>query len=62
MKKTWIKKYKSYMVLYLMMIPGLLYFLINNYVPMAGIIIAFKKLNFAKGILKSPWVGFENFK
>ncbi|MCI2049731.1 MAG: ABC transporter permease subunit [Lachnospiraceae bacterium] len=44
-----------------MMIPGLVYLGINNYIPMAGIIIAFKKVNYAKGVLKSPWVGFKNF-
>ncbi|MDL2301286.1 ABC transporter permease subunit [Lachnospiraceae bacterium OttesenSCG-928-D06] len=45
-----------------MMLPGLMYLLINNYVPMAGMVIAFKKLNFKVGIFKSPWVGFEHFK
>ena len=35
---------------------------INNYIPMAGIIIAFKQVNFRLGILKSPWVGLDNFK
>ena len=53
---------KEYLPLYLMLLPGLLYLLINNYVPMAGIIIAFKKLNFAKGIMASPWAGLDNFK
>lgn len=48
-------------MLYLMMVPGLIYLLINNYIPMAGIVIAFKKLNFSKGIWNSPWVGLENF-
>ena len=36
--------------------------LINNYIPMAGMVIAFKKLNFAKGIWASPWAGLKNFK
>ncbi len=48
--------------LYLLLIPGVVYFIIFNYIPMYGIIIAFKDFNFAKGILASPWVGFENFK
>ena len=47
--------------LYLMMLPGLLYLVANNYLPMFGILIAFKKINFADGIFKSPWVGFSNF-
>ena len=45
-----------------MVAPGFLYLLINNYVPMTGIIIAFKHLNFAKGILHSDWAGLSNFK
>ena len=55
-------KVKEYLPLYLMMLPGLLYLLINNYLPMTGIILAFKKLNFSKGILASPWAGLDNFK
>lgn len=45
-----------------MVIPGLLYLIINNYIPMFGVIIAFKDLNFTKGIFGSDWVGLENFK
>jgi len=45
-----------------MFIPGAIYLLINNYIPMAGLIIAFKKVNFNIGILNSPWVGLENFR
>lgn len=47
---------------YIMVLPGALYLLINNYIPMYGIIIAFKKLNFQKGILGSEWNGLNNFK
>lgn len=56
-----MKKYKRYLPLYFMMIPGLVYLIINNYIPMGGIIIAFKKFNYAKGILGSPWTGLDNF-
>lgn len=56
------KAYKEHWPLYVMLLPGMLYLLINNYVPMAGIVIAFKKLNFAKGIFASPWAGLDNFK
>ena len=44
-----------------MMIPGLLYLLINNYMPMTGIIVAFKNFNYSKGIWGSPWAGLKNF-
>ena len=68
MKKAEVKKgkkknvLKEYWPLYLMMLPALLYLLINNYIPMAGMVIAFKKLNFAKGIWASPWARLKNFK
>jgi len=48
--------------LYLLLIPGVVYFFIFNYIPMYGVIIAFKDFNFAKGILQSSWIGFDNFK
>ena len=46
---------------YLMMVPGALYLLINNYIPMFGLVIAFKQVDFQKGILGSPWCGLQNF-
>ncbi|WP_052000475.1 ABC transporter permease [Gracilibacillus boraciitolerans] len=49
------------MPLFIMMLPGLLYFLINNYLPMLGMVIAFKEINFTVGIIESDWVGFKNF-
>lgn len=55
------KKKGNFAPLYIMMIPGLIYLLINNYIPMFGLIIAFKQVNFQVGILKSPFVGFKNF-
>lgn len=45
-----------------MILPGMIYFLINNYIPMFGIYIAFKKVNYTLGLWKSPWVGLANFK
>lgn len=44
-----------------MLVPGLLYILIFDYLPMGGIIIAFQDFNPFIGFLKSPWVGFDNF-
>lgn len=55
-------KWKRYLPIYLIALPGLAYLLCNNYMPMFGIIIAFKKLNFSKGILGSDWCGLDNFK
>ena len=47
-----VAKIKKYLPIYFMMVPGILYLLINNYLPMAGIVIAFKKLDWKKGIFK----------
>ncbi|MBP1995359.1 ABC transporter permease [Paenibacillus eucommiae] len=55
------KSFKKYKVLYLMILPGILYLLINNYIPMFGIIIAFKDIDFSKGLLGGDWIGFRNF-
>lgn len=52
----------KYAPLYLMMAPGIVYLLINNYLPMFGLAIAFKDVNYAKGIWGSDWVGIQNFK
>ncbi len=53
-------KRKKY--LYIMLIPGVFYFLIFHYVPMYGVLIAFKDFSFKKGILGSDWIGLENFR
>lgn len=54
-------KIKKWTPIYLMMLPGALYLLINNYIPMFGLVIAFKQVDFQKGIFESPWIGFQNF-
>jgi putative aldouronate transport system permease protein len=45
-----------------MLVPGLVVFILFNYLPMFGVVIAFKKINYRIGILRSPFVGFENFR
>lgn len=54
--------WKNYLPYYLLALPGLIYIICNNYLPMFGIVIAFKNLNFRKGIFGSDWCGFDNFK
>ena len=54
-------KGKQFLPVYLMMLPGLLYLFINKYMPMAGLVVAFKQVNFSTGIWKSPWAGLKNF-
>ena len=56
-----VAKIKKWTPIYLMMVPGALYLLINNYIPMFGLVIAFKQIDFQKGIFESPWIGFQNF-
>ncbi|MGF7033666.1 putative aldouronate transport system permease protein [Paenibacillus mucilaginosus] len=56
------RRFKMNLPLLIMFIPVVLYYLIFKYVPMAGIIIAFKDYNFYDGVLRSPWVGWQNFK
>ena len=56
-----IRRLEMITSLHFMVVPGFVYLLINNYIPMFGIFIAFKKIDYAKGIFKSDWVGFKNF-
>ena len=60
-KKSAKATFAVYLPLYLMMLPGFIYLICNNYLPMFGILIAFKNVNFSVGVFKSPWVGFKNF-
>ncbi len=60
-KKSKIKYAKSGPLL-LIAAPGILYLLINNYIPMFGIFLAFKNFSYKKGIFGSEWSGFDNFK
>lgn len=56
------KRIKRYIPVYLMALPGLIYLFINNYMPLPGLVLAFKKFNAKKGIFGSDFVGFDNFK
>lgn len=48
-------------VLFVMLIPTFIYFMINNYLPMVGVYYAFTNFNFRDGLWGSPFVGFKNF-
>ena len=56
------KPFAHFIPIYVMMLPGLIYLIINNILPMFGIIIAFKRLDFRKGFFLSDWAGLDNFK
>lgn len=60
-KKKKKLRWKKIIPVYLMLLPAMIYFVINNYLPMYGITIAFRRLDYKAGILNSPFCGFENF-
>ena len=56
------KSIRSRTLIYLpFLLPGTIYLIINNYIPIFGMFIAFKNIDYSKGIFKSDWVGFKNF-
>ena len=57
-----IKKLGSEWPYHLLLLPGVIVVVLFDYVPMAGIVIAFQKFIPARGIFHSPWVGLDNFK
>ena len=65
-KHGFLYEIKKNKVLFIMMLPALVVLLLNNYLPMAGVLIAFKNFkyfgsNFFENFFKSEWVGMENF-
>ncbi|MFG1734180.1 ABC transporter permease [Paenibacillus sp. 843] len=56
------RRFRQNIPLFLMLVPGILYYVIFRYLPMGGLVIAFKDYNFRDGILSSPWVGLKYFK
>lgn len=55
------KKIRKFLPIYLMALPALVYIFINNYIPMGGMVIAFKNYKYNKGIWGSDWAGLGNF-
>lgn len=56
------KRFKASLPLYLLALPSVVLLILFAYIPMAGIVIAFKDYIPALGIMDSPWVGFKHFK
>ncbi|KRF18657.1 ABC transporter permease [Paenibacillus sp. Soil787] len=61
-RNTLIRKVLRDKYLLLLLLPGLAYFIIFKYVPMWGVLLAFKNYQPYVGFFKSEWVGFDNFK
>ncbi|WAM36315.1 ABC transporter permease [Caldicellulosiruptor acetigenus] len=60
--RRFLHKLNEQKYLQAMAIPGVIWMIIFNYIPMYGIIIAFKEYDITLGFNKSPWVGLANFK
>ncbi len=58
--KAWSRIW-FYRHLYLLALPGLLYFIVFSYLPMWGVVIAFKDFRLFRGLAGSPWVGLKHF-
>jgi len=56
------KEWKRDWILYVLILPPIIYVFVNNYIPMYGILIAFKRFNSRLGVMGSPWVGLYHFK
>lgn len=64
MKKTthpFLRDLKDNRVKWLMILPAAVVVILMCYIPMAGIVLAFKEFNYHDGIFGSPWAGFRNF-
>ena len=61
-KRSLAKEIANQKYLMILLLPSLIYYIIFRYVPMYGLIIAFKDYDFMSGIMGSPWVGLKYFK
>lgn len=61
-EKGFLWEIKKHRVKLLMLLPAILFFMVFSYIPMAGIVIAFKKYNYVGGMFGSPWTGLDNFR
>ena len=55
------RRFRQNIPLLIMFIPVLVFYITFRYIPMGGLVIAFKQFNMRMGIFGSPWVGFRNF-
>ncbi len=60
-QNRYLTNVRKHWMLYLMALPGVLYFIIFKYVPLGGSMIAFQDYQIMKGIIGSKWIGFDNF-
>jgi putative aldouronate transport system permease protein len=60
-RSVFLRELSKNRILFLMALPGVALLFAFNYMPMFGLIIAFKNMNFAQGFFRSDWYGFKNF-
>jgi len=59
--RKWLKAIKKYKYLYMLGLPGIIFFIVFKYIPMFGIIVAFQNYSPIRGVMSSAWVGFDHF-
>ncbi|EHB66762.1 putative aldouronate transport system permease protein [Paenibacillus lactis] len=62
MSRSRLSQFRKYKVLYIISLPGLLYFIVFKYIPLLGSAMAFQDYNIFNGFSASPWVGLEHFR
>ena len=58
---TWSMSFRKYGLVYLMLLPAVVFVLVFSYFPMPGILVAFKDFDIFKGLFGSPWTSQSGF-
>ncbi|MFC5402644.1 ABC transporter permease [Cohnella soli] len=61
-KKGFLYELNKNKIMFMMLFPTLIFFLVNSYFPMIGVYYAFTQYDFAGGLFGSPFIGLQNFK
>lgn len=61
-KNRYLNNIRKHWMLYVMILPGILFYIVFKYIPLLGSVIAFQDFQILNGISDSPWVGFDNFR
>ena len=61
-KKGILRTLSTHKLLLLLLLPAVVYVVLFSYIPMGGIVLAFKNFNYREGIWNSPWNGWDNFR
>ncbi|GAF63257.1 sugar ABC transporter permease protein [Bacillus sp. TS-2] len=60
-KESLLENIKKHWMLYVMILPGVVFYIVLKYVPLLGSVIAFQDYQIFNGLWNSPWVGLDNF-